>query len=170
MIYLEVFLYSRVSVLWQKRHLPSVSLLYPRRRGKTNTYQYLGPSAFQLVHLVVLCGVNSLVLFALFALLVRSLWSLAVNTWTIEGWEIERHHTLLRRARVLGGYLDGPDGVKVRIEHQEFPWDIGIWANICQGMGTANPIAWFWPLARSLSVDIALSFEHNEIDGKRDPF
>ncbi|CAK4030788.1 Palmitoyltransferase pfa4 [Lecanosticta acicola] len=154
MIYLETFLYFRVAVLWQKRHLPS----------------YLGPSVFTLAHLFVLSAVNSLVLFALLLLFGRTIWSLAVNTWTIEGWEIERHHTLLRRARVLGGVLDGPDGTKVRIEHQEFPWDIGIWANICQGMGTANPIAWFWPFARSLRVESALSFEHNEIDDPSKPW
>jgi len=57
---------------------------------------------------------------------------------TIEGWEIERHETLLRRAKVLGGYLNGPDGQRVRIVRQEFPYDIGIWANFKQGMGTSN--------------------------------
>lgn len=107
-----------------------------------------------------------MVLFALVLLLGRTLWSLAVNTWTIEGWEIERHHTLLRRAKVLGGYLEGPDGTKVRIDHQEFPWDVGIWSNICQGMGSRNPLSWFWPFSRSPSVESGLSFEHNEIDGE----
>jgi hypothetical protein len=82
--------------------------------------------------------VNPLVLFALTILLVRNMWCLAVNTTTIEGWEIERHETLLNRARHTGGYLDGPDGLKVRIKPQEFPYDIGIWANIKQGMGTGN--------------------------------
>jgi hypothetical protein len=56
----------------------------------------------------------------------------------IEGWEIERHETLLRRARHSGGFLDGPDGMKVRIKRQEFPYDIGIWNNLKQGMGTGN--------------------------------
>ncbi|KAF2163964.1 hypothetical protein M409DRAFT_68206 [Zasmidium cellare ATCC 36951] len=154
MAYLECFLYGRAAILWQKRSLP----------------YYLGPSSFQLSHLFVLCVVNSGILFMLTLLLGRTLWSLAVNTWTIEGWEIERHHTLLRRARVLGGFLDGPDGVKVRIEHQEFPWDVGILSNICQGMGTWNPIAWFWPFARSPSVESGLSFEHNEIDDPSKPW
>lgn len=77
-------------------------------------------------------------LFALAVLLIRSVWCLAVNTTTIEGWEIERHAALVRRARYLGGYLDGPDGVRVRIVKQEFPYDIGIWQNIKQGMGTGN--------------------------------
>jgi len=85
---------------------------------------------------------------------------------TIESWEVERHHALLRRARVLGGQLDGPDGNKVRIEHQEFPWDVGIWSNFRQAMGTWNLLAWGWPFAISPPVESGLVYEHNEIDGK----
>lgn len=89
--------------------------------------------------------VNSLTVFGLFVLLVRSLWSIGSNTTTIETWEIERHATLVRRARVLGGYLEGPGGIRVHIKKQEYPYDIGIWANIKQSMGgSANvsmPIA-----------------------------
>jgi palmitoyltransferase len=79
--------------------------------------------------------VNTLTAFALFVLLLRSLWAIASNTTTIETWEIERHATLVRRARVLGGYLEGPGGIRVRIKKQEYPYDIGIWANIKQSMG-----------------------------------
>ena len=80
-----------------------------------------------------------MVLLALVILLARTLWMLGVNTTTIEGWEISRHKTLLRRARVFGGYLDGPGGIKVRIQKQEFPYDIGLWQNIKAGMdGSAN--------------------------------
>lgn len=102
--------------------------------------KYLGPSALQLAHLFTLLVVNFVTLFALAILFVRSLWSLGSNTTTIEGWEIERHDALLRRARVLGGYLDGPDGVKVRIKRQEFPYDIGIWKNVKQGMGGSSNV------------------------------
>lgn len=49
----------------------------------------------------------------------------------------------------------------MRIKKQEFPYDIGIWANIVQGMGTANPIGWLNPLAGTLSVQSGLSFETN---------
>lgn len=79
--------------------------------------------------------VNSLTTFGLFVLLLRSLWSIGSNTTTIETWEIERHATLVRRARVLGGYLQGPGGIRVQIKKQEYPYDIGIWANIKQSMG-----------------------------------
>jgi palmitoyltransferase len=60
------------------------------------------------------------------------------NTTTIEEWEIDRHETLLRRSRVTGGYLDGPDGIQVQIKRQEYPFDIGIWKNFKQAMGTGN--------------------------------
>lgn len=82
--------------------------------------------------------VNSLTLFALTILLIRSLWCLATNITTIEGWEIERHEALVRRARHSGGYVNGPDGVRVRIVKQEFPYDIGVWRNLKQGMGSGN--------------------------------
>ncbi|KAK3708438.1 Palmitoyltransferase [Vermiconidia calcicola] len=95
---------------------------------------------------------------------------MSLNITTIEGWEIERHQTLLRRARVLGGYLDGPNGNKLRIEQQEFPWDVGIWTNICEMMGSRNPVAWFWPFARSLNVESGLSFEHNGIEDPSKPW
>jgi len=81
---------------------------------------------------------NSLTLFALAILLIRTLLSLGSNITTIESWEIQRHETLLRRSRHFGGFLEGPDGVKVRITKQEFPYDIGIWKNITQGMGSSN--------------------------------
>lgn len=122
MIYLSSFLWTRISYLWQERHLPS----------------YLGPNGLQLAHLFMLCAANFLTLFALSLLLIRSIWCLAVNTTTIEGWEIERHKTLVRRARYFGGYLEGPGGIQMRIQKQEFPYDIGIWKNFKQGMGTGN--------------------------------
>lgn len=89
----------------------------------------------QLVHLLLLLVVNSVTWLGLFILLVRTIGSLLFNTTTIESWEIERHETLVRRARVLGGSLEGPGGVKIRIRKQEFPYDIGLFSNIVQAMG-----------------------------------
>lgn len=85
---------------------------------------------------------------------------------TIESWEVERHQALRRRARVMGGYLEGVSGVRVRIDSQEFPWDIGILFNFRQAFGTWNIFVWFWPFARNNSTESGLVFEHNEIDGK----
>ncbi|KAJ5917253.1 hypothetical protein N7466_010807 [Penicillium verhagenii] len=118
-------------------------------------------------HLLILFVINSFTVFALFILLVRSLYSLAFNMTFIESWEIERHETLVRRAHVLGGHLDGPGGIKVRINKHEFPYDIGIWANIREGMGgSANILSWFWPLAASPDRSTGWEFETN---GFEDP-
>ena len=122
---------------------------------------YLGPTPFQLGHLFAVLLTNSITLFILGVLLLRNLWCLAINQTTIEGWEIERHRTLLRRARQYGGYLPSPDGTKIRIKKQEFPYDIGIWSNIVQGMNSRNPLQWFNPLAPTPSLSSGLSFETN---------
>ncbi|KAF2013168.1 zf-DHHC-domain-containing protein [Aaosphaeria arxii CBS 175.79] len=145
MTYLFNLIWAPASHLWAERHLPS----------------YLGPSIYQLAHLFAILIANSLTLFALTILLIRNIWGLSVNTTTIEGWEIERHSTLVRRAKYFGGWLDGPDGVKVQIRKQEFPYDIGIWKNIKQGMGTGNVLAWFWPFASTPSIEGGLKFETN---------
>ncbi|KAI9843586.1 MAG: Palmitoyltransferase [Thelocarpon superellum] len=155
MTYLEYFLYLRVGAIWQQRNLPS----------------YLGPSITALVHLFVLFFVNSITLLALSVLLVRSLWSLGANTTTIEGWEIDRHIALVRRARILGGYAYGPDGIKVRVKKQEFPYDIGVWKNIKQGMGGGiNVLGWFWPFASTPSVESGMEFEVNGFEDSSLPW
>ncbi|XHG03392.1 Palmitoyltransferase [Aspergillus wentii] len=115
-----------------------------------------------MAHILILFVINSLTVFALFILLARSLWTLGSNVTTIESWEIERHKTLLRRARYFGGYLEGPGGIKIRIKKQEFPYDIGILANIKAGMGgSINILSWFWPLAQTPSPQSGLDFEVN---------
>ncbi|KAI4245555.1 MAG: hypothetical protein L6R42_010151 [Xanthoria sp. 1 TBL-2021] len=103
---------------------------------------------------------NSITLFALAVLLIRNIYTLASNTTTIEGWEIDRHDTLVRRARSYGGYLDGPDGMKIRIQRQEFPYDIGIYANMRQTIGTGL-WAWLWPFAATPRNEMGLEFETN---------
>jgi palmitoyltransferase len=130
---------------------------------KTDRFQYLGPNAGQLVHLFILAMTNSFTLFMLSAMLIRTIWGLGGNVTTIESWEIARHRKLLRRARAFGGYLDGPDGVKVKIERHEFPYDIGIWANIKQGMDSGNIPGWLWPFVSTPSSS-GLEFEVNGFD------
>ncbi|KAJ5114395.1 hypothetical protein NUU61_000154 [Penicillium alfredii] len=151
MSYLETLLFERAAIVWKSRDLPS----------------YLGPSLWQMIHLFILLVANSLTVFALFILLVRTIWSLGSNTTTIESWEIERHATLVRRARVLGGFLEGPGGIQIRIKKQEFPYDIGIWDNIKQGMGgSSNVISWLWPLAATPNRQTGWNFE---VNGFEDP-
>ncbi|KAF1944116.1 zf-DHHC-domain-containing protein [Clathrospora elynae] len=142
---LQSFLFTRLHHLWLNRDMPSS----------------LGPPLLLLSHLFVTLLANSLTLFALAILLIRNIWCLAVNTTTIEGWEIQRHRTLLRRARHFGGYLQSPDGQHIRIKKQEFPYDIGIFTNIAQGMGSWNPLSWLNPLAATPALQKGLVFETN---------
>jgi palmitoyltransferase len=162
MSYLEYFLFGRARHLWSNRTLPSVR--YPVERSPLSVLQaeamsrqYLGPSLPQLIHLFILLMTNSVTLFALSTLLVRALWSLGVNTTTIEGWEIDRHQALVRRARLLGGYAYGPDGIKVRVKKQEFPYDIGIWKNVKQGMGGSWNVRFPDALTRFSQQSLALT-------------
>ena len=118
-----------------------------------------------MIFLLIFFMVNSITLFALSILLARNVWLLGGNITTIEGWEVERHATLVRRAKVLGGYLDGPDGIKVRIVKHEFPYDIGIFRNIQQGMG-GNLLVWLWPFAPTPINESGLQFKTNGFEGK----
>lgn len=127
-------------------------------------FQYLGPTPTQMVFLFLLLVVNSVVLLALGILLARNSWCMGGNITTIEGWEIERHETLVRRARARGGYLDDSDGMKIRIKKQEFPYDIGIYNNIRHSMA-GTPLLWLWPFAATPSSESGLMFETNGFEG-----
>lgn len=142
---LSYHLFVRASTIFSTRNLPA----------------YLGPPTWTMAHLLVLIVVNSITLFALSILLVRSIYSLAINTTMIESWEIERHEALVERARKTGGWVYGNGGQKVYIRHQEFPYDIGIWKNIVQGMGTSNVLAWFLPFGGGPSIESAANYEVN---------
>ena len=111
---------------------------------------------------------NTFALFAIGVLLIRSLWSLFTNVTSIESWEIERHATLVRRARAFGGYLDGPNGERIPVKKQEFPYDIGLWNNFTQVFG-GNPLSWLWPFAQTPSSESGLEFEMNGFEGTSSP-
>ena len=96
---------------------------------------------------MILIFITVLLFFALTILLVTAAWSLVTNTTMIEAWEIERHEALVEKAQRQGGYLYGPGGKRIRIKRQEFPYDIGLWKNLLQGMGTANILVWLLPFA-----------------------
>ncbi|KAI9737684.1 MAG: Palmitoyltransferase [Claussenomyces sp. TS43310] len=142
---LDYFLFTRAYDLYEQRNLPS----------------YLGPSMYALVHLMLLLLITNLILFALTILLVTATHSLLLNTTMIEHWEIERHEALIERARRFGGYVYGPGGVRVRIKKQEFPYDIGMWENLTQGMGSSYPLAWFLPFAGGPDSESGWDFATN---------
>ncbi|RDW87667.1 palmitoyltransferase PFA4 [Coleophoma crateriformis] len=147
---LSYFLFVRIHILWTNRDMPS----------------YLGPSVWAIAHLFAVSVANGLVLFALAILLVRALYSLAINTTMIESWEIERHEALLARARKSGGYTYGSGGQKVYIRHQEFPYDIGVWKNLVQGMGTRNIFMWFLPFGKTPQISKAGTWEVNGFEAE----
>ena len=107
---------------------------------------------------------NSFTLFGVGLLFLRNLWCLASNVTTIEGWEIERHEALVRRARRNGGYVDGPGGIEIYLTKQEFPFDIGIFSNIAQSM-TSSVFLWLLPFAPTAINESGLCFETNGFDG-----
>jgi palmitoyltransferase len=111
--------------------------------------------------MMVLIAVNTLVLFGLLILFIHAAHNLATNTTTIENWEIERHEALVKRARKNGGWVYASGGEKMRIESQEFPYDIGVWKNLVQGMGTWNIIMWFLPFGGAPKVEDAVDYEVN---------
>ncbi|RKU48330.1 Palmitoyltransferase [Coniochaeta pulveracea] len=129
---LHYLVFLRARVLWADRYLPS----------------YLGPSLSALITITVIELLASGTSLALAILLTTTLKSWFLNTTMIEGWEIERHETVVDR------YSDeayNPDDIIV--QHIEFPYDLGFWDNMSQAMGTSNPLAWFWPFAGGPTVD-----------------
>ncbi|KAI0903717.1 zf-DHHC-domain-containing protein [Ustulina deusta] len=134
------FLWARLSALWSSRHLPA----------------YLGPTAAQLAALMALCATASLTALALGILLATTLRGWLLNTTMIEGWEIERHEAVLQRAghgeeeeddwwRAADG--DAAAAPRSMVDPVEFPYDVGMYANMAQAMGSANPIYWLLPFA-----------------------
>ncbi|KAI0853415.1 zf-DHHC-domain-containing protein [Daldinia vernicosa] len=139
---LLAFLFRRFFALWETRHLPA----------------YLGPTLSQLALLTVLtfaAGVTSL---ALGILLITTLKGWLFNTTMIETWEIERHESALERryesssdndtySSWWGSGEHAPGGDRQALDPIEFPYDIGIFANMAAAMGTRDPLLWFLPFA-----------------------
>ncbi|KAI0190876.1 DHHC zinc finger domain-containing protein [Xylaria flabelliformis] len=131
------FFWLRFQALWASRNLPA----------------YLGPTLTQLVALTTLTGTTCLTALALGVLLVTTVKGWLFNTTMIEGWEIERHEAVLQR----GGYEeddwwrtsdgDADAAPRTMVDPLEFPYDVGVYANMAQAMGTSNPIYWFLPFA-----------------------
>ncbi|KAI0474080.1 DHHC palmitoyltransferase-domain-containing protein [Xylariaceae sp. FL0804] len=130
---------QRFGGVWRARHAPA----------------YLGPTPPQLALLTALglaAGLAALLLGVMLAAVVRG-W--ALNTTMIEGWEIERHEAVLERR--AGGEPawwrsgEGSDGddddMRRATEPVEFPYDVGVFANMAQAMGTGNPLLWLLPFA-----------------------
>lgn len=129
--YLSKLLYLRVHALWESRHLPS----------------YLGPTLPALTALAVLGLVNFVTSVALGIMLFTTVKGWMFNTTMIEGWEIERHEAVAEKAGRDWWDVTMPSGDPYQFEQLEFPYDVGVFANMAQAMGTSNPLLWLFPFA-----------------------
>ncbi|RKF64259.1 Palmitoyltransferase pfa4 [Erysiphe neolycopersici] len=159
--FIRFILYSVISTLILAYHLTiRLSVLW----GKRNAPAYLGPPTWALLHLLVVVILNGVVLLSLSILLCRLIYGLVTNTTMIESWEIERHEELVHRCRKTGGYVCAVGGERILIEHQEFPYDIGVWKNLYQTMGTRNIFMWFMPFGGAPTIESAGNWEVNGFD------
>ncbi|KPV76336.1 uncharacterized protein RHOBADRAFT_13465 [Rhodotorula graminis WP1] len=87
------------------------------------------PSTFQIVMLVLNYTACVPVIIAVGVFSLYHLWSVCVNTTTIEGWEKDKVATLRRRGK---------------IREYRYPYHLGYLANIRSVLGR-NPLLWLWP-------------------------
>ncbi|GAA5899320.1 hypothetical protein JCM8208_001615 [Rhodotorula glutinis] len=87
------------------------------------------PSTFQIVMLVLNYTACVPVVIAVGVFSLYHLWSVFVNTTTIEGWEKDKVATLRRRGK---------------IREYRYPYHLGYLANIRSVLGH-NPLLWLWP-------------------------
>ncbi|KAK7757905.1 Palmitoyltransferase [Diatrype stigma] len=158
--------WRRLAALWAARHLPA----------------YLGPPAPHLALLAAVALVGAVTLGLLAILLGTTVRGWLFNVTMIEAWEIERHEAVLERSPGYrgdgrdgdsddaggggggGGDRDGwwrsgesaPGGdlsaPHLAVDPVEFPYDVGVFANMAQAMGTRNVLLWFWPFAGGPTV------------------
>ncbi|KAK6533161.1 Palmitoyltransferase [Arthrobotrys megalospora] len=97
---------------------------------------YLGPSMSHLLLLASLLLVNTLTDFAIIVLWIRIVANIVEGYTTIEWWEQERHNSLVRRQVV---------------RRQVYPFDIGIYSNICLFMN-GGIFTWWFPFLPNRSI------------------
>lgn len=145
--YLAALLFRRAAAVWAARALPA----------------YLGPSPAALAGLTLLALANAITVVPLAILLYTTLRGWVLNMTMIEEWEVERHEAVVGRMVEREEYAGGSDGegdgrargnfwgdddvaLRSRLERIEFPYDLGVFANMAQAMGTRNPLRWFLPV------------------------
>ncbi|KAK4136602.1 hypothetical protein BT67DRAFT_185406 [Trichocladium antarcticum] len=126
---------QRARCVWADRGLPA----------------YLGPSPRSLVGLTVLGLAGALTTAALGVMLYTAVRAWVWNSTMIEDWEQERHEAVLARmGREEGGWAgfwgDDDAAVRARLERIEYPYDLGVFANMAQAMGTRNFLRWLLPV------------------------
>ncbi|CRK43666.1 hypothetical protein BN1723_005773, partial [Verticillium longisporum] len=130
--YLSYLLFLRFAALWSDRRLPA----------------YLGPSLPALTHLACLAGVDFLTSVALGIMLATTTYHWLFNMTTIESWEADRHDDLVANRGGRAWW----DAGRAPYQRVEFPYDLGLFANLAHAMGTRNPLLWLAPWAAGPSV------------------
>ena len=137
--YLASLLAQRILAVWADRHLPA----------------YLGPSLPSLVGMTVLGLMDAFTMVALGVLMYTTVRGWVFNSTMIEDWEQERHEAVLGR---MDQDEDGDGGadrdfwgdddaaMRERLERIEYPYDLGVFANMAQAMGTRNVVRGFLPV------------------------
>ncbi|KAF8469726.1 DHHC palmitoyltransferase-domain-containing protein [Kalaharituber pfeilii] len=128
--FLRFISYASVTTLYLEYHLIAILMhIWDLPSTSPST-----PSFRTLIYILVTLLVNTLTTFSLNILTLRCLYSACLGTTTIEHWEQDRHASLVRR--------------KV-VRRVIFPWDIGIWENLCEAMGTWKAWEWLWVGAKT---------------------
>lgn len=130
-------LFGRARALWSSRAMPA----------------YLGPSTGQLVSLTILSLVGAATTLVLGIMLFTTVKGWVFNMTMIEGWEVERHEAVLDRYDPdddEGAAAAGP----LELQAIEFPYDLGIFDNMAQAMGTRNVLLWFFPFAGGPTISL----------------
>ncbi|PFH55567.1 hypothetical protein XA68_18032 [Ophiocordyceps unilateralis] len=129
-------LWLRFYALWQVRHLPA----------------YLGPSLLALIALAITSLVCLCTAFTLGIMLITTVRTWLFNCTMIEGWELDRHEAVVDRRGRESWDMVLPHGDKIRFERVEFPYDIGLFFNMAQAMGTNNVLLWLLPFSGNPTV------------------
>lgn len=139
--YLGMLVWRRAAAVWADRRLPA----------------YLGPSAGSLAGLTVLALADAATALPLAFLLATTVRGWLFNTTMIEYWEIERHEAVVSRMSSASDsssssassslfWEDDDAAVRDALARVEFPYDVGVFANMAQAMGTRNVLRWFLPV------------------------
>ncbi|KAG6006340.1 hypothetical protein E4U21_007143 [Claviceps maximensis] len=122
-------LWQRFSALWEARHLPA----------------FLGPTLPALIGLALSALTCLFASLTLGIMLITTTKNWLFNCTMIESWQLERHEAVIERGGRDWWDLYDSDGKKVRVEKVEFPYDLGIFTNMSQAMGTSNFLLWLLP-------------------------
>ena len=120
---------------------------------------YLGPAAF---HVALLVGTGAAAVAAeIFVGLMglATAWDLLQGRTTVEAKEMATYESVVERRKSSRGWWgdqdsgSGSEPEGSPFEEVEFPYELGLFGNLAEAMGSRNPLWWIWPFAASPRVD-----------------